>query len=130
MKIPEGLEVDSEPLPGEDPKRWIVRLLKGLYGNQQNHRIWSLKLHSVPASIGFRRTDCDYSVYGYHPNGLRIIVPIHVDHLLLASNSLSAIQHVKCELSSHFNLHDLGPTTPILGIKIARDHSRRIIPLP
>src|SRR5258706_6746436 len=29
MKIPEVLEVDREPLPGEDPKRWVVRLLKG-----------------------------------------------------------------------------------------------------
>ena len=24
MKIPEGLEVDGEPLPGEDPKHWVV----------------------------------------------------------------------------------------------------------
>ena len=32
MKIPEGLEVDGEPAPGEDPKRWVLQLLKGLYG--------------------------------------------------------------------------------------------------
>ena len=35
MKIPEGLEVEGEPRPGEDPKRWVVRLLKGLYGIKQ-----------------------------------------------------------------------------------------------
>jgi len=31
MKIPEGLKVEGEPQPGEDPKRWVVHLLKGLY---------------------------------------------------------------------------------------------------
>ena len=129
MKIPEGLEVDGEPLPGEDPKRWVVRLLKGLYGIKQGPRIWSLKLNSVLTSIGFRRTDCDYSVYVYQCDGVRIIVPIHVDDLLLASNSKPAIQRVKAELSSHFDLHDLGATTSILGIKIVRDRSRRTIAL-
>lgn len=129
MKIPEGLEVDGEPLPGEDPKRWVVRLLKGLYGIKQGPRIWSLKLHSVLTSIGFERTSCDYSVYVYHRDGVRIFVPIHVDDLLIASNSKSAIKHVKSELSSHFVLHDLGPATSILGIKISRDRSKRTISL-
>ena len=32
MKIPEGLEVDREPALGEDLKRWVLQLLKGLYG--------------------------------------------------------------------------------------------------
>ena len=31
-RIPEGVEVEGEPLDSEDPKRWVVRLLKGLYG--------------------------------------------------------------------------------------------------
>ena len=63
MKVPEGLGVDGEPAPGEDPKRWVVRLLKGLYGIKQGPRIWSLKLHSVLVGIGFERTDCNHSVY-------------------------------------------------------------------
>ena len=67
LKIPEGLEVNGERLPGEDPKRWVVRLLKSLYGIKQGPHIWYLKLHSTFASISFRRTNCDYSVYIYHP---------------------------------------------------------------
>src|SRR5882757_3219309 len=47
MKIPDGLEVDGDPKVGEDPKRWVVRLLKGLYGIKQGLCIWALKLHSV-----------------------------------------------------------------------------------
>jgi len=53
MKIPEGLEVEGNPQPGEDPKCWVVRLLKGLYGIKQGPQIWALKLHSVLTNIGF-----------------------------------------------------------------------------
>jgi hypothetical protein len=35
MKIPEGLEIDREPRPSENPRQWVVCLLKGLYGIKQ-----------------------------------------------------------------------------------------------
>jgi hypothetical protein len=129
MKIPEGLEVEGDPQPGEDPKRWVVRLLKGLYSIKQGPRIWALKLHSVLTGIGFNRTDCDHSVYVYRRGDDRIVLPIHVDDLLLASNSKAAIRRVKAELSSHFKLHDQGPATSILGMKIERDRVARTISL-
>ena len=90
--------------------------------------IWALKLHSVLSDIGFERTDCDYSVYVYKRGSVRIMMPIHVDDLLLASNSKSALQN-KAELSSHFKLHDLGPATSILGMKLERDRAARTISL-
>ena len=129
MKIPDGLSVEGGPGPGEDPKQWVVRLLKGLYGIKQGPRIWALKLHSVLTGIGSERTDCDHSVYVYRRGGVRIMLPIHVDDLLLASNSREALQHVKSELGGHSKLHDLGPVTPILGMKIVHDHTARTINL-
>jgi len=57
------------------------------------------------------------------------MMPIHVDDLLLTSNSKSAIQSVKTNLATHFKLHDQGPTTLILGIKIERDRAARTISL-
>ena len=129
MKIPEGLEVEGDPQPGEDPKRWVVRLLKGLYGIKQGPRIWALKLHLVLLAIGFERIDCDHSVYVYQRGDVRIMVPIHVDDLLLASNSKPALQKVKAELTSHFKIHDQGPTSSILGIKVERDRVARTISL-
>jgi hypothetical protein len=65
MRIPEGLEVEGNPQPGEDLKCWVVCLLKGLYGIKQGPHIWALKLHSVLLAIGFERIDCDHSVYVY-----------------------------------------------------------------
>jgi hypothetical protein len=129
MRIPEGLEVDGEPAPGEDPKKWVLRLLKGLYGIKQGPRIWALKLHSVLTEIGFERTDCDYSVYVYRRDNVKVVMPIHVDNLLIASNLCDAIRKVKSNLASHFKIHDQGPTTSILSVKIERDRPNRTISL-
>jgi hypothetical protein len=57
------------------------------------------------------------------------MMPIHVDNLLLASNSKATIQHVKSDLATHFRLHNQGPTTSILGIKIDHDHTTHTISL-
>ena len=65
MRIPDGFEVEGKPRDGEDPKRWVVRLLKGLYSIKQGPRLWALKLHSVLSSIGFQQINCNYLVYVY-----------------------------------------------------------------
>jgi len=129
MKIPDGLSVEGRPGPGEDPKRWVVQLLKGLYSIKQGPCIWALKLHSVLTGIGFEQTNCDHLVYVYWCDGICIMLPIHVDDLLLASNSREVLQCVKSELGSHFKLHDLGPATSILGMKIVHDHTTHTINL-
>lgn len=128
-KVPEGLGVEGDPWPGEDPKQWVVCLLKGLYGIKQGLCIWALKLHSVLTSIGFKQIDCDYSVYVYQCSYVCIIMPIHVNNLLLALNLKAAIQCIKSNLAGHFKLHDQGLTTSILGIKIEHDHTACTISL-
>ena len=65
MKIPKGFSVEGKLCNGEDPKCWVVRLLKGLYSIKQRPRLWGLKLHSILMSLGFSRIDCDHSVYVY-----------------------------------------------------------------
>ena len=60
---------------------------------------------------------------------MKIILLIHVDDLLIASNSRDAIRKVKSDLASRFKIHDQGPATSILGIKIERDRPNRSISL-
>jgi len=114
------------PPRGKDPKRWVVRLLKGI---KQGPRIRTLTLHSVLIDVGFKRTDCDHSVYVYRRGDVRIVLLIHVGDILLASNSRDSPQSLKTELGSHFKLHDLGPAPSILGMRIVRDHAARVITL-
>ena len=104
-------------------------MLKGLYGIKQGPHLWALKLHSVLSLIGFQRIDCDYSVYVYRWGDVKIFLPIHVDNLLLVSNSSTALKKVKSDLAAQFSIHDQGPVKSMLSIKIKCDRSAQSISL-
>ena len=46
---------------------------------------------------------------------------LYVDEMLLVENNMDVIKEVKSELSSKFDIEDLGVTNLILGMKIKRD---------
>jgi hypothetical protein len=58
---------------------------------------------------------------------VQIILPVFVDDITLACKSSSVLDSTVKELATHFKLHDLGPTTYLLGIKIERDRPNRHI---
>ncbi|CCA76763.1 hypothetical protein PIIN_10750 [Serendipita indica DSM 11827] len=124
MRKPEGVEFE-----GYEGTSWVLQLLKGLYGIKQGPRIWSVKLHTVVSEIGFKRLESDHSVFIYERDSVKIIVPVHVDDLLLASKSSEAIQMVKDELKARFKIHDQGPTSFLLGVKLERDRQSHTISL-
>ena len=124
MQKPEGVE-----FPGFEGSEWVLQLLKGLYGIKQGPRIWSKKLHTSLTSIGFQRLESDHSVFIYERDGVKMVVPVHVDDLVLASASKEAIKRVKDELRSRFKIHEQGPTSFLLGVKVDRDRQNRTISL-
>ena len=54
---------------------------------------------------------------------------LYVDGILLVGNDIPTLQKTKTWLGSCFSMKDLGEATYILGIKIYRDRSKRIIGL-
>jgi hypothetical protein len=52
-------------------------------------------------------------------------MPVFVDDITIACQDSSKIDSVVQELSQHFKLRDLGPTTQLLGIQIHRDRPNR-----
>jgi hypothetical protein len=124
MHKPEGVE-----FPGFEGSEWVLRLLKGLYGIKQGPRIWSQKLHTALTSIGFQRLESDHSVFIYERDGVKMVVPVHVDDLVLASSSKESIEKVKSELRARFKIHEQGPTSFLLGVKLERDRQNRTISL-
>ncbi|GJT19638.1 retrotransposon protein, putative, ty1-copia subclass [Tanacetum coccineum] len=54
---------------------------------------------------------------------------LYVDDILLMGNSVTMLQEVKSWLCKCFSMKDLGEATYILGIKIIRDRSKRLIAL-
>jgi len=121
MQQPEGFP--------QGPIDSVLKLIKSLYGLRQSPRLWHKKLNSVLTKLGFVKIKSDASVWVYHRDGIRIIVPVFVDDLTLVSKSKKKIQELKDELKKHFKLRDLGPTEFLLGIKVERDRSKRTLHL-
>ena len=54
---------------------------------------------------------------------------LYVDDILIIGNDILTLQSVKTWLGSCFSMKDLGEATYILGVKIYRDRSRRLLGL-
>ncbi len=117
--LPEG----TVKRPGDGP---IVGLLnKGMYGLKQGAYLWHKRLNEVFLSIGFARVVADPCVYCYLRDDVRIIIPVHVDDITIASTDRPAILRVIEELRKHFKLRHLGPTVGLLGVRVTRNRAER-----
>jgi hypothetical protein len=79
--------------------------------------------------MGYQRIKSDPSIYVWADAESRVIVPVFVDDLTIASKSKQRILDFKSNLSKHFKLRDLGPTLFLLGVAITRDRSTRTLHL-
>ena len=58
-----------------------------------------------------------------------VFLVLYVDDILLVENDIAALQGIKVWLSSQFSMNDLGEASFILGMKIYRDRSKRLMGL-
>ena len=58
-----------------------------------------------------------------------IYLVLYVDDMLLVRNDKEIIQDLKTQLSSKFDMKDLGPENYILGMEIKRDWAKRKLSL-
>jgi hypothetical protein len=69
----------------------------------------------------------DHCVYVKRSKGSFIILSLYVDDILLAGNDKDMIVATKGWLSSNFEMKDMGEADYILGVKIFRDRSRKLL---
>ncbi|THH07313.1 hypothetical protein EW145_g3454 [Phellinidium pouzarii] len=108
---------------------FVLKLVKAIYGLKQAGRQWHKKLDSVLKGMGFTLVRCDNSIWVYRREDVRIIIPVYVDDMTIAAKSKDQYLFVKEELEKHFKLHDLGPTSFLLGVRVERDRSKRLLSL-
>ena len=122
MTQPEGFEDYFGP-------GFVLKLIKSIYGLKQAGHQWHKKLDSVMKSMGFNLVRCDYSSWVYKKDEVCIIIPVYVDDMTIAVKSKQQYETVRDELAKHFKLHELGPTSFLLGVHIERDRSKHSISL-
>ena len=58
-----------------------------------------------------------------------IFLVLYVDDILLIGNDVGTLSSIKLWLSVQFDMKDLGEASHILGIKLLRDHHKRMLGL-
>jgi hypothetical protein len=122
MMQPEGF-VDPE----NADKVW--KLQRSIYGLVQASRSWNLRFDEVIKACGFIQVYREACIYKKVSGSSIAFLILYVDDILLIGNNIELLENVKGYLNKSFSMKDLGEAAFILGIKIYRDRSRRLIGL-
>ncbi|KAJ9544716.1 hypothetical protein OSB04_024423 [Centaurea solstitialis] len=92
-------------------------------------RSWNLHFDERIKEFGFAKSEFEPCVYTKFSGSIVTFLVLYVDDILLIGNDVPTLQSVKTWLSKCFQMKDLGEAAYILGIKIYRNRSRRLIGL-
>ncbi|KAJ9544176.1 hypothetical protein OSB04_023883 [Centaurea solstitialis] len=121
MTQPEGF------VQSEHPNR-VCKLQKSIYGLKQASRSWNICFDEKIKEFVFLRSEDEPCVY-VRTSVIVVFLVLYVDGILLMGNDIPTLQSVKTWLGKCFSMKDMGDAAYILGIKIYRDRSRRLIGL-
>jgi hypothetical protein len=114
-----------------DPKgaNKVCKLQRSIYGLVQASRSWNKRFDSVIKAYGFIQTFGEACIYKKVSGSSVAFLILYVDDILLIGNDIEFLDSIKGYLNKSFSMKDLGAAAYILGIKIYRDRSRRLIGL-
>src|SRR3954468_17041130 len=107
----------------------VCKLQRSIYGLKQASLSWNQRFDKVIKSFGFIQTYGEACIYKKVSGSSVAFLILYVDDILLIGNDVDLLNSVKEYLNNSFSMKDLGEAAYILGIKIYRDRSRRLISL-
>src|SRR6266511_4140543 len=95
----------------------------------QASRCWNIRFDEVIKTYGFIQTFGEACIDKKVSGSFVAFLILYVDDILLIRNDIEFLDSIKGYLNKSFSMKDLGEAAYILGIKIYRDRSRRLIGL-
>jgi len=120
----------EHPKSYEEPNKehLVCRLKKSLYGLKQTSKQWYKKFESFMTKHSFNKTIGDHCVFiKRYEDGKYIILLLYVDDMLIIGQNKTKIVCLMNTLSKSFAMKDLGPAKQILGMKVIRDRSKKLV---
>ena len=96
---------------------------------RQASRGWNIRFDEVVTGFGFIKSEEDSCLYKKLSGSSIVFLILYVDDKLLIGNDVSMLNSVKESLNGKFSMKDLGEAVYILGVKIYKDRSRRLLGL-
>ena len=122
MVQPEGFVDQKHP-------NKVCKLKRCIYGLKQASRNWNHRFDDEITKYGFIRNEDESCVYMKTSESSVTFLVLYVDDILIIGNHIPTLRGVKAWLGKCFSMKDLGEAQYILGIKIYRDRSKRLIGL-
>ncbi|GJU72641.1 retrotransposon protein, putative, ty1-copia subclass [Tanacetum coccineum] len=122
MVQPEGFVDPNHP-------RKVCKLQRSIYGLKQASRSWNKRFDEEIKRFGFTQNLDEPCVYQKASGSNVTFLILYVDDIIIMGNHIPSLQSVKDYLGKCFAMKDLGEAAFILGIKIYRDKSKRLIGL-
>ncbi|GJR80639.1 retrotransposon protein, putative, ty1-copia subclass [Tanacetum coccineum] len=122
MVQPEGFVDPNHP-------RKVCKLQRSIYGLKQASRSWNKRFDEEIKRFGFDQNLDEPCVYQKASGSNVTFLILYVDDIIIMGNHIPSLQSVKDYLGKCFAMKDLGEAAFILGIKIYRDRSKRLIGL-
>ncbi|GKC27050.1 retrotransposon protein, putative, ty1-copia subclass [Tanacetum coccineum] len=122
MEQPEGFV--SQKFPNR-----VCKLKRFIYRLKQASRQWNKRFDDEIKKFGFNQNRDEPCVYVKASGSYVTFLILYVDDILIMGNNIPMLQDVKSYLGRCFAMKDLGEATYILGIKIYRDRSKRLVGL-
>jgi hypothetical protein len=97
-------------------KELVCKLKNSLHGLKQSPRMWYQKVDTYMLGLGFTRRKVDHCVYLKLICHHLIYMVLYVDDMFLIGNNKEIIQDVKTQMSSKFDMKDLGAANFALGM--------------
>ncbi|KAL0457657.1 UNVERIFIED_CONTAM: Retrovirus-related Pol polyprotein from transposon TNT 1-94 [Sesamum latifolium] len=122
MDQPEGFTA-----VGEEQK--VCRLQRSIYGLKQASKKLEHTFYEVIRGYDFIKNDYDHCIYKKISGSSVAYLVLYVDNILLIGNDVKILGDIKAWLSTQFSMKDMGEAFYILGIKIYRNRSKRMLGL-
>ena len=113
----------------DDGDHRVCKLQRSIYRLKQASQSWNLHFDDAIKSFGFIKNEEESCVYKKISRSTITFLVLYMDDILLIENDIFILTSVKVWLSKEFAIKDLGEASYILGIKVYRDRSKRMIEL-
>ncbi|GKB92066.1 retrotransposon protein, putative, ty1-copia subclass [Tanacetum coccineum] len=109
--------------------RKVGKLHRSIYGLKQASRSWNKRFDEEIKKFSFAKNLDEPCVYQKASGSNVTFLILYVDDIIIMGNHIPSLQSVQTYLGKCFAMKDLGDMAFILGIKIYRDRSKRLIEL-
>ncbi|CAI7755029.1 unnamed protein product [Closterium sp. NIES-54] len=120
MLQPEGLD---------DGSGRVCRLKNAIYGLKLAPRAWYHKLEETLLAGGFKKRECDHSLFLLQEKEQFLMLLVYVDDILLFSESAAMIERVEEMLEMQFKCSKMGDVKYYLGMHVERDLDKGVLRL-